>query len=673
MKKTAFFGLLAIVVCCVFLVGCNDISKQVANEKKLLEDVSNIDSLKNCFKSDFVYESEYICKDLEIIKRQTNAESKQDTVYCNVEMENDYFNALLEVVLTYGYYDVGGWIFDECDWEIINVKPLRAPEYELVISAIVGEGETEDGLNVYIPAHNETYYISSSDYTIISIENQGDHVQLREVETPSRIAYTVRFNIPVKFKYFTASTDLSESMFFDMNGWKLPNKTLWLTEIDQVLIDTSEMRGEYEYQRKKPGGRGATLLVFDVDFYNFTIECEYDYIHYKWADFWSGYDGQYQEKIYDGTTKIININPFQLSIKIADLGHQVSDSAKLNFEPNELRWKDNFNGKHYNDGIRDFDYLLKIKSSTVEQDDSDYSVSELVDESVDVDEYSSATIQANVSNWGLACKAKDKVFYSDVCTGIYIHNQNGETLFTEGVYTDLYYSNNKIYCVEDVEGKLTLVSFDYDTKEKQVIYTPKSESAVIIVYNTTSENLYFSVDEQLFYMDPTGNIIDTGIFNVVNVTDSGIYSKTTPKFGLKLTTFENVVIKKFTCVDDYNVIVFFEKDGFVYVELTDEDYTSREYARIALGDGTIEKFGGLLDNTYRGINVKNETIYFTSFDETTLNIYRASLSFGNIEKIYSTEIEGGIWLGLVSIIGDEIFAVSPYSASGVKILDINSF
>lgn len=205
------------------------------------------------------------------------------------------------------------------------------------------------------------------------------------------------------------------------------------------------------------------------------------------------------------------------------------------------------------------------------------------------------------------------------------------------------------------------------------LLTALNESAVIIVYNTSSENLYFSVDEQLFYIDSAGNVLDTGIFNVVKVTDLGIYTKATPKSGLKLATFENVVIKKFDCVDNYDVNIIFEKEGFVYVELTDEDYTFREYGRINIEDGTIERFGSLLDNAdYRGINIFNEKIYFTAFDDTTLTLYKSSLSFGNIEKVFSTEVEGGISLGLISIVDNKLFAVSPFSKSGVKILEINS-
>lgn len=45
-----------------------------------------------------------------ILKRQTN--DKDDTVYCTISMENEDYRYVANWVLTYNYYDQGGWILD---------------------------------------------------------------------------------------------------------------------------------------------------------------------------------------------------------------------------------------------------------------------------------------------------------------------------------------------------------------------------------------------------------------------------------------------------------------------------------------------------------------------------------------------------------------------------------
>ncbi len=49
-------------------------------------------------------------KSVSIEKRQTNG--KEDTAYCTVEMENDYYCFTKSIVTYYTYYDKGGWTLD---------------------------------------------------------------------------------------------------------------------------------------------------------------------------------------------------------------------------------------------------------------------------------------------------------------------------------------------------------------------------------------------------------------------------------------------------------------------------------------------------------------------------------------------------------------------------------
>ena len=145
MKKRLVFTL-SIIILSIFMVSCNDITKEVAKGEQLRHDISEIESLKHCHRDEFVYDSEFELVDYSIIKRQTNAELKQDIVYCDVEMENQYFKVFLETKLTYNYYDVGGWILDDCTYQKKNIIPIAPAETGLVLNNIssvyyVYEGE----------------------------------------------------------------------------------------------------------------------------------------------------------------------------------------------------------------------------------------------------------------------------------------------------------------------------------------------------------------------------------------------------------------------------------------------------------------------------------------------------------------------------------------------------
>lgn len=287
-----------------------------------------------------------------------------------------------------------------------------------------------------------------------------------------------------------------------------------------------------------------------------------------------------------------------------------------------------------------------------------------------------STIQANEWNWGFATEVNDIIVYSDICTGIYVHNEYGDDLFANGVYTDLFYNNDYIYCVEnistDVGEQRSLVKFDYTTRDKTLLYSPQDVEAIITIYNIFNDKLYFIVDEKLYYLDSTDTVVDTGINNVIKVTNSGIYTKTSPALTLQLNTFDNVLVRKFDIVDFYDVNIIFEKDGFAYIELLNEDWTIREYARINIENGEIENFGGLSETAaYTGINIKNNNIYYSLCDYETFTIYKADLDFGNKKVLHTSNFEGGNPVVLLSIIDEKICAVSPYSQMGAKIINID--
>lgn len=63
-------------------------------------------------------------KKIKIDKAKKN--SNQYIVYCTAEQESDMFNANNCYVMTYNYYDIGGWVLDECNVDKISMIPKTA-------------------------------------------------------------------------------------------------------------------------------------------------------------------------------------------------------------------------------------------------------------------------------------------------------------------------------------------------------------------------------------------------------------------------------------------------------------------------------------------------------------------------------------------------------------------
>lgn len=122
--------------------------------------------------------------DVVINKRQTN--EKDDTVYCTVTMEDDWYRCSADYVLYYNFYDQGGWILDDYYAEGQMITPLKGvPEefaegelnnyffdtYELVDSSFNEEDWsaeltyhlTYDRMNVSFDDDATLYYYFSSE------------------------------------------------------------------------------------------------------------------------------------------------------------------------------------------------------------------------------------------------------------------------------------------------------------------------------------------------------------------------------------------------------------------------------------------------------------------------------------------------------------------------------
>lgn len=124
-------GIVAILLFIIFNLGIKPVK-----DSQIKNDLMCNDSIINCFYSDFVQESEYELKKYDLVKRQTNKDEKEDIIFCSIEIENDYFNIVLDAELYYVYYDEGGWILEDISINNQSCKAISGPDMDLVLEYI---------------------------------------------------------------------------------------------------------------------------------------------------------------------------------------------------------------------------------------------------------------------------------------------------------------------------------------------------------------------------------------------------------------------------------------------------------------------------------------------------------------------------------------------------------
>lgn len=140
----------------LLLTGCGEKS---VSEMQLKNDLIKQEEVQTCFSSEFTNESTYSIDTFKIKKEQINRDNKQDLIYCDFTIKNDYFNVELSAQCTYNFYDKGGWILDELNILEKNVVPIRAAEGQEVINKVLDESSDVDyiGRTAINCLYNNTY------------------------------------------------------------------------------------------------------------------------------------------------------------------------------------------------------------------------------------------------------------------------------------------------------------------------------------------------------------------------------------------------------------------------------------------------------------------------------------------------------------------------------------
>ncbi len=219
-------GIIAAVVVCVVIVLSVILSspKRIGvSMNQIRTDIGELSVVKNgVIESEYTPFDPYTVDFVEIDKRQTNIEDKEDIVYCNVVISNEYYQTDLQIKLVYNYYDDGGWIAD--DHEIVSKNSVAVSGVDLNLCKVA---YYENDFN-YINPNAENCTISQE----TDIINQTDIIYITDEENH----YTV---------------DASAMFTFDQNrGWQTlnsnDNKEI-VPKIYNVVFDyDSVMKGDFE-------------------------------------------------------------------------------------------------------------------------------------------------------------------------------------------------------------------------------------------------------------------------------------------------------------------------------------------------------------------------------------------------------------------------------------------
>lgn len=202
MKKVLLLVLLSMTIIIIF-VGC---SSNELTETQIQDDVIAQQTIQNCYESDFIKMSEYKIIDFDITKRQTNKRDKEDIIYCDCTIENDYFQISLSLYLNYNYYDEGGWELDITNIISKEVAAISSPDSQLILDEIKKN-------NYFHYTYNSEYGMIF-DYTNISVEKCDF----------DRASQTATINIYLQ----TDVLDLYGiyNLSFAENGWNIDKHTV---------------------------------------------------------------------------------------------------------------------------------------------------------------------------------------------------------------------------------------------------------------------------------------------------------------------------------------------------------------------------------------------------------------------------------------------------------------
>lgn len=154
---------------------------------------------------------------------------KQFVVYCTATQENDLFTGKNSYVLTYNFYEIGGWILDECTISNIDMTP----------KAILPKEQVENHLT----------YMGYTSFEYVSEEKISDN------------SYKYYYNTRVEHPYMDEVSVIEISCDYGNDlGWEMYAYTT------STYDDWSKMYGTYYASYEDAGtNKTFTITIKDID------------------------------------------------------------------------------------------------------------------------------------------------------------------------------------------------------------------------------------------------------------------------------------------------------------------------------------------------------------------------------------------------------------------------
>lgn len=212
------------IIVIALIVNANKLSGVSMNQ--IETDISELSVVTNgVIESEYTPFTPYAVDSVEIEKRQTNIDDKEDIVYCNVVISNEYYQTDLQIKLVYNYYDDGGWVAD--DHEIVSKNSIAVSGVELDLCNVA---YYENVFNYINPKVDNCTISQETD-----IDNQIDIIYITDEENHYTVSASATFTFDQNYGWQTLNSNKSKEI---------------VPKIYNVVFDyDSVMKGTFYYYR----------------------------------------------------------------------------------------------------------------------------------------------------------------------------------------------------------------------------------------------------------------------------------------------------------------------------------------------------------------------------------------------------------------------------------------
>lgn len=237
-KIIKLVGAATLLLVILMLSGCG---MGKVSKNTLETDIISSDIIQTIYTSNYTNSSEYKLKECTISKEQINKDDKQDIIFCDVIVENQYFNVITSLQVLYNYYDKGGWILENImvSNDSIKVSPIAPPEADLIQNTILENVTNKENYKIGFIYNNQLY------------ENYMNTLEFKDFHYDKDTSFSCQLNATSSGSHIVVN-GYFQIKFDELSGWELYNfsenkndemiSSMIVTDVDS---DFSSALGKY--------------------------------------------------------------------------------------------------------------------------------------------------------------------------------------------------------------------------------------------------------------------------------------------------------------------------------------------------------------------------------------------------------------------------------------------